>query len=900
MTHRFAAGFLLAFVALLGAAQPAHAEADGWRSKRSLPTPRRLLAAATEGGLVYTFGGCGSPCFQPPFHTSTLEETRVEVFDPAADAWTERRPIPAVFFGGAAAAPGDGRIYLAGGYLTGNLLLAYQPAADAWSTRAPMPTARYGLAVAALGGKLYAVGGSGPSAALEIYDPATDTWTAAAPMPTARVFLAAAALGGKLYAVGGSPDCCGGARTAAVEAFDPATGRWQTRASLPVALQVSAAAALDGKLYVFGGNIPGADSQRFTFEYDPAADAWTARTAMPTPRDQAPAAVVGGRAYVLGGSIHCHCSALGSNEEYDPGQPPTQTPTADLAIRLVDGLDEVIACTGPEITYTLTVRNLGPDPVAGAVVHDDLPRDLLDAKWCRSAPAANCPPSLPGPLDDRVDLAAGHRVVYTVRGTLSPTAGGTLLNVATVTPPAGLIDPDLLNNRATDRDAIRSAAADLAVTKTNSMDEVFACEETTYTITVENLGPCPVVGAAIRDEIPPQLEDLTWCKVPPEHARPAGRDRDPRRYAGCQPATPGPLDDTVDLPPLAWVTYVAQGVVRAEAAGLLTNTATVTPPTGVPDQATDADAIVHRTANLKITKTDGMDEVWSGQPVTYTITVTNEGPAEAAGAVVRDPLAPPLLGALWCKSPPGVGCTPSEAGPIVDLAVDLAAHQSVQYTVTATVAPDFQGLLCNEATVAPPPCIADPIPADNAATDCDQVLLTDCNGNGIADATDIADGTSEDVDGDGRPDECEIYMLDWVIKGTAQGGTVEITIDGFTATCSVMIATLAGDSAEAVAAALAGAVNADPCLSAQGIGAQAHETTLWIHGFLLTPEKAELANTDPGLEFTVPIVKIPTLSGLGLGLFASLLAGLAARRIVRHGRSHHVSPLPVNQPPRRP
>lgn len=35
------------------------------------------------------------------------------------------------------------------------------------------------------------------------------------------------------------------------------------------------------------------------------------------------------------------------------------------------------------------------------------------------------------------------------------------------------------------------------------------------------------------------------------------------------------------------------------------------------------------------------------------------------------------------------------------------------------------------------------------------MLLPDCNNNGIADATDIADGTSRDRDGDGVPDECE-------------------------------------------------------------------------------------------------------------------------------------------------
>lgn len=32
----------------------------------------------------------------------------------------------------------------------------------------------------------------------------------------------------------------------------------------------------------------------------------------------------------------------------------------------------------------------------------------------------------------------------------------------------------------------------------------------------------------------------------------------------------------------------------------------------------------------------------------------------------------------------------------------------------------------------------------------------DCNGNGIEDAIDIANGTSSDLDGDGVPDECQV------------------------------------------------------------------------------------------------------------------------------------------------
>ena len=46
---------------------------------------------------------------------------------------------------------------------------------------------------------------------------------------------------------------------------------------------------------------------------------------------------------------------------------------------------------------------------------------------------------------------------------------------------------------------------------------------------------------------------------------------------------------------------------------------------------------------------------------------------------------------------------------------------------------------------------------------------TDCNGNGVLDECDIADGTSLDADGDGLPDECEdVYYVD--DDGSAQPG----------------------------------------------------------------------------------------------------------------------------------
>src|SRR5947207_10585206 len=64
-----------------------------WKPRTSMPTPRRLLAAAADGENIYTFGGCGSPCFEPPLHTSTFEETRVEVYNTQHDTWQMKNPM---------------------------------------------------------------------------------------------------------------------------------------------------------------------------------------------------------------------------------------------------------------------------------------------------------------------------------------------------------------------------------------------------------------------------------------------------------------------------------------------------------------------------------------------------------------------------------------------------------------------------------------------------------------------------------------------------------------------------------------------------------------------------------------------------------------------------------------
>jgi uncharacterized repeat protein (TIGR01451 family) len=503
------------FVALMCAAGLLFAHAafadDGmWTRLEPMPTPRRLLAAAAEGGKIYTFGGCGSPCFEPPLHTSTLEETRVEVYEPPpANRWRQKQPMTAILFGAAAAAPGNGKIYTFGGYVTGNLTQEYDPAADTWTKKRSMPTARYGLAAVALDGKIYVLGGSdgkAPSDALEIYDPDNDSWTPGTRMPTARVFLAAAVLDKKIYAIGGSPDCCGNSQTAAVEIYDTVaktwtTGAptWTTGAPLLVAEQTSAAASVNGKIYVFGGFIPGTGTQKTTFEYDQGS--WSRKADMPTPRDQAPAVAVDGVVYVIGGAVNCHCSALGENEQFMP-PPPKPQETADLSVMKTDGKDRV--CVGESVAYDVTVRNDGPAGVVGAGVKDEFTSNLRGVQWrCKAPRGTACTaPDLTnsrGPLSGTVNLPAGRELHYEVTGTVA--AGAAVTNTASISPPTGVEDPDLDDNVKPDTDAV----VDLTL-------EVEALSATcggalSYTLVVTNRGAA-TGDVQVTAQTPPELTPL--------------------------------------------------------------------------------------------------------------------------------------------------------------------------------------------------------------------------------------------------------------------------------------------------------------------------------------------------------------------------------------------------------
>ncbi|MFL5328023.1 MAG: beta strand repeat-containing protein [Gemmataceae bacterium] len=135
--------------------------------------------------------------------------------------------------------------------------------------------------------------------------------------------------------------------------------------------------------------------------------------------------------------------------------------------------------------------------------------------------------------------------------------------------------------------------------------------------------------------------------------------------------------------------------------------------------AIDIGALEGSQVDLSIVKTDNVNSQVPGDKITYFITVTNNGPQDANGAVVHDAVVAQLTNVKWTASFTG-GSTgnPSGSGTILET-VNIPVNGTITYTLTGTIDPSATGKLINTAFIDPPGGFADPVPGDNSSTDTD-------------------------------------------------------------------------------------------------------------------------------------------------------------------------------------
>ncbi|HAV76977.1 MAG TPA: hypothetical protein DCX53_06440 [Anaerolineae bacterium] len=256
--------------------------------------------------------------------------------------------------------------------------------------------------------------------------------------------------------------------------------------------------------------------------------------------------------------------------------PPTSPPATSIPVDLQITKDDFSSTytAGSTVNYTVIITNNGPNNVTGAVISDNKPAQVTSWDWfCTTVINATGCDAVTGSTSnftDTVIIQSGGSIEYTVTASISAGASGNLVNTATVGVPAGYTDTNNGNNSATDTDT-PVFSADLQITKTDYATHYRANDVITYTIVVSNAGPSNVTGATVTDSTltnPPNsnIANANWvCSG-----------------TGGATCTSGPvsgnINDTVDIPAGASVTYTVTVNVSASPSGPLTNTATVNSP----------------------------------------------------------------------------------------------------------------------------------------------------------------------------------------------------------------------------------------------------------------------------------------------------------------------------------
>jgi N-acetylneuraminic acid mutarotase len=314
------------------AAAPAVRAQPAWKMAAPLPKAIGEIEAATVRGKIYVLSGLDTAP-GPATHTPTGYNWE---YDPTADTWTDRKPMPAPAHHVMVEALGD-KIYVFGGFTRPAEVVAWQPtsnaweydpATDAWKALAPMPTPRGAGEAVEVGGKIYVIGGvrstkpGDPGAPIplgstdqivvgtvEAYDPATNTWQARSPMPTARNHFFAGAVNGKIYAIDGRIGSVFVTMSDVidlVEEYDPATDHWICKSRAPTPRGDVTGGAYGGSLYVVGGEFQDT-ARKMTFwaaeVFNPATNTWTNLPHMLVARHGFAAAFVGSKLHVIGGAF---------------------------------------------------------------------------------------------------------------------------------------------------------------------------------------------------------------------------------------------------------------------------------------------------------------------------------------------------------------------------------------------------------------------------------------------------------------------------------------------------------------------------------------------------------------------------------------------------------------------
>ena len=493
---------------------------------------------------------------------------------------------------------------------------------------------------------------------------------------------------------------------------------------------------------------------------------------------------------------------------------------------------------GQNITYSQTITNNGPATAGGTAVTlvDQVPANTTYVS--QTGPGGWTCGAFTAPSTytcSIATLAANASATITFVVNVNPTtASGTTITDTDSVSANPTTDPNPNNNSAT-ASVIVADSADLSVTNTASPVPVQAGNNISYNQIVTNAGPSVATGVSFTESTPPNTTFVQLTPIPTGWS--------------CTLPTAGNAGTITCTNPSFAVGSASFPVVVKVTAGTTHGTAindtatvssTTTDPNTANNSATAADVVALSTdSDLITTNSAAPTSVAAGSNVTYTQSVTNNGPA-AATSVSFSQTTPPNTNFQSITAPAGWTCTaPSLGGAgtitctdgsnlalnatanftlLLQVAAGTASGTNIANTATATATNIVPNLTTNTATASvivananstdmaivktatPSPTVAD---GDTIAY---SLVITN---NGPATATDVivTDPLPSDV----------TWLSDSTTQGTCSqaGGTVTCLLGSMTkgATATVTILTLAGAPGTATNTATVSADQTDPNLA---------------------------------------------------------------------------------------
>ena len=414
-----------------------------------------------------------------------------------------------------------------------------------------------------------------------------------------------------------------------------------------------------------------------------------------------------------------------------PGLSITQTPGtqsgsycggADLAVTNAGSPNPVLAGTGL-ITYTQSVRNNGPFDALNAVFSETIPANTTfqslsfpgGSGWTCATPGVGGT----GVIScTNPDFAKAASTTFTVGvGVNSGVPVGSVITDV-VNATAGSSDPNLANNTATVQTTVGLATtADLSITNTATPNPVIAGNNVTYTVIVTNNGAATASNVAFSEAIP---ATMTYVSATPSPA--AGWT--------CSVVS-GTL--TCSNPTLATGASTTFTVLLKVIAGTASGTSipvtanvssTTTDPN--PNNNSAVATVIVATAgqaDLSVLSSATPNPVTDANNITYTQSVTNNGPAASGVATFSDAIPAGTtfvsfaVPAGWnCGATiPAVGGTGTISCTIASLALNATANFPL--VVKASLGDTPGTTITNTANInVPCSSASDPNCANNSAS----------------------------------------------------------------------------------------------------------------------------------------------------------------------------------------